>query len=147
MKKIFSAIMILILCISMASCGAKKVPVSADDIINPVNVSISISDSSKDQLTGDGVKSVEKTEFIVEEGTNVLDATQLFCIANDIDFTVGPSGDYISSLNGLKEKDLEDTTGWIFLLNGEMGNKSAKDEVLEEGDEISWEFVDFTTFS
>lgn len=146
MKKLLSLILIFILCFTFASCTQKKAEVP-ENIVNPVNVTISITDSDGDEVVAENFTPVEKTQFIVEEGTNVLDATQIFCISNDIDFEIGSSGDYITSLNGLSEKDIESTTGWIFKVNGESGNLSAKDKILEEGDEISWEFVDFTTYS
>lgn len=146
MKKILSLILILVLCFTAVSCTQKKAEVP-ENIVNPVNVTISITDSDGDELVAEDFTPVEKTPFIVEEGTNVLDATQIFCISNDIDVEIGASGDYIASLNGLSEKDIEPTTGWIFKINGEAGSLSAKDEVLVEGDEISWEFVDFTTYS
>ena len=95
----------------------------------------------------EGFTPVENAPFSVEEGTNVLDATQIYCVSNDIDIEIGGSGDYVTSLMGVSEKDMADTTGWIFKVNGESGSLGADEEILEEGDEISWEFVDFSTYS
>lgn len=147
MKKILSLILILMLCLAMVSCAKEDAVEVPENVVNPINVTISIVDSPDDEVEAENFTPVEKTSFIVEEGTNVLEATQIFCVSQNIDIEIGSSGDYITSLNGLSEKDIESTTGWIFKVNGEMGNSSAKDEVLVEGDEISWEFVDFATFS
>ena len=49
----------------------------------------------------------------------------------------------MTSLMGVSEKDMADTTGWIFKVNGESGSLGADEEILEEGDEISWELLTF----
>lgn len=147
MKKLLSLIMILALCFTMASCAKEAEPEVPENVVNPINVSISILDNPNDEVTVDGFTPVEKTEFTVEEGTNVLDATHLFCVSNDISIEIDSAGSYIVSMAGAGEKDEEATTGWIFKVNGESGNLGAKEEVLEDGDEISWEFIDFTSYS
>ena len=148
MKKLLSFALILILCVSLAACGNNEQQDPEDaPAVNSINVSISIIDSDGDDVDVEGFTPVENAPFSVEEGTNVLDATQIYCVSNDIDIEIGGSGDYVTSLMGVSEKDMAYTTGWIFKVNGESGSLGADEEILEEGDEISWEFVDFSTYS
>ena len=127
MKKILSFALILILCVSLAACGNNEQQDPEDaPAVNSINVSISIIDSDGDDVDVEGFTPVENAPFSVEEGTNVLDATQIYCVSNDIDIEIGGSGDYV---------------------NGESGSLGADEVILEEGDEISWEFVDFSTYS
>ena len=148
MKKLLSFALNLILCVSLAACGNNEQQDPEDaPAVNSINVSISIIDSDGDDVDVEGFTPVENAPFSVEEGTNVLDATQIYCVSNDIDIEIGGSGDYVTSLMGVSEKDMADTTGWIFKVNGESGSLGADEVILEEGDEISWEFVDFSTYS
>ena len=48
---------------------------------------------------------------------------------------------------GLNEGDYADTTGWIYTINGESVSVGADEQILQEGDKIAWEFVDFSTYT
>lgn len=148
MKKLLSLILIFVLCMAVTACNEGDPQEAADELsVSSINVSISIIDGDGDDITAEDFTPVEEAPFTVEEGTNVLDATQIYCVSNDIPFEIGPSGDYITSLNGLTEKDYSDSTGWIFKVNGESGSLGADEEILENGDKISWEFIDFSNYS
>ena len=146
MKKLLSLILTFALCLAMASCTQETEPKVPENIVNPIGVSISIQDNPEDDVTVDGFQAVEKTDFTVEEGTNVLDATQLFCISNDIPIQLDSAGTNIASMSGAGEKDVETTTGWVYKINGEDVSVGANEKILEDGDEISWEFIDFTSY-
>lgn len=97
-------------------------------------------------MTVDGFQAVEKTEFTVEEGTTSLTPLSYF-----VSPTIFPSswtrpGTYIASMAGAGEKDVETTTGWVYKINGEDVSVGANEKILEDGDEISWEFIDFTSY-
>ena len=49
-------------------------------------------------------------------------------------------------MSGAGEKDVETTTGWVYKINGEDVSVGANEKILEDGDEISWEFIDFTSY-
>ncbi|MCI8349167.1 MAG: DUF4430 domain-containing protein [Firmicutes bacterium] len=147
MKKAISLLCIFILSFVLVSCSKEKEVSAPEDIVNPINVSISFSDSDKDAVEAEDFKAIAETDFIVEEGTSVLDATQLYCVANGLDITVNSSSGYISGMLGLNEGDLADTTGWIYTINGEAVTVSADKQILKEGDKIAWEFVDFSTYA
>lgn len=145
MKKLLSLTLTVALCLAMVSCAKEEDPKTLESIVNPISVSISMQDNADDDVTVDGFQAVEKTEFTVEEGSNALDATQLFCVSNDIPIELDSAGTYIVSMAGAGEKDVEATTGWIYTINGESVSVGANEIILEEGDEISWEFIDFTS--
>lgn len=146
MKKFLSILCILILSFSLFACSEKKKETDPKDIVNPINVTISFSDSEKDQVEAEDFEPIEETEFIVEEGTSVLDATQIYCLANDLEINIDSAGSYIKSMLGLGEGDLASTTGWIYTVNGEAVSVGAGEQILNDGDKIAWEFVDFSTY-
>ena len=146
MKKLFSILLILCLLFSITACSPTEEFEIPENIVNPINVTISFADSAQDEIVAEGFTPIEETSFTVEEGTNVMDATQIFCIANDLDITVNKVEGYISGLLGVNEKDFADTTGWTFTINGETVMVGANQKILEDGDKIAWEFVDFSTF-
>ena len=77
----------------------------------------------------------------------MLEATQLFCVANNLEITIDSAGGYITGMLGLNEGDYADTTGWIYTINGETVTVGANEQILQEGDKIAWEFVDFSTYT
>ena len=143
MKKLLSVLLILILCFAMAACGAPSDD-GLEEIENPMTVYISLSDSDKDDLEVTGLKAIEKTSFYAEEGSTVFEATQVFCINNKLDYQLSADKTYIQSLLGFTEGDFSGTTGWIYEVNGEEVMVSASEYVLEEGDVITWEFIDYS---
>ena len=77
----------------------------------------------------------------------MLEATELFCVSNDISITIDTDKSYVTEIGGLTEKDYAETTGWIFKVNGEIPSVPADQVIIAENDEIRWEFVDFATYS
>ena len=77
--------------------------------MNPIYVSISFSDRENDDVEAADFEAIEETEFTVEEGTSVLEATQIFCVANELDITIDSAGGYITGMLGLNEGDYADT--------------------------------------
>lgn len=146
MKKILILVMLFVFCFFTASCGEKDQSVSEEEIVNPVDVYISISDNPDDEFNPENFVPVEKTLFTVEEGTNVIDATQIFCISNDIDIQLDANGVSVASMAGAGSSDVADNAaGWVLKVNGELQQEAAADQIiLKEGDEISWEFVDLS---
>lgn len=145
MKKLLSVLLTLALCFSLAAC-TKEESKEQEELVNPIKVTIEMKNCLGEDVKLDNFTPVEKTEFSVEEGTNVLDATRLFCLSNDIAIEVDTAGNYIVSMAGAGEKDVQATTGWTFKLDGESPVVGADQVVLEEGSEICWEFIDFTNF-
>lgn len=144
MKKILLLLMALILCFSFAACGQKDDNTDGENIVNPMTIYISMLDNAEDDLELKDFEEVKKVKFVVEEGSTVLEATQLYCVANDLNIELSSDKTYITSMAGITQGDYRDTTGWIYELNDETVMVSADKQELKEGDHISWEFLDWT---
>ena len=139
MKRALSIFLILILCLSFVACGAPSDD-GLGEIENPMTVYISFADADDDDLEVTGLKEIEKTEFYAEEGSSVFEATQVFCINNNLDYQLSSDGTYLESMLGFTEGDFDKYAGWIYEVNGEMVMMAASECELEEGDVITWEF-------
>ena len=139
MKKLLSVFLIFILCFALGACAAPSDD-GLEEIENPMTVYISFTDSPDDDLEVKGLKAIEKTEFYAEEGSSVFEATQVFCINNNLDYQLSADGTYLNSLLGFTEGDFDKMAGWLYTVNGEMAMVSASDYILEEGDVIAWTF-------
>ena len=146
MKKFLSLICVFVLSLALFSCSEKKDDDDSSEITNPINVTISFSDSENDQVEVENFEPIENAEFIVEEGTSVLEATQIYCVANELDIEIDSAGGYITGLLGISDGDYSDNTGWVYTINGETVMVGADEQLLKAGDKISWEFVDFSTY-
>lgn len=146
MKKFLSLICVFVLSLALFSCSEKKDDDDSSEITNPINVTISFSDSENDQVEVENFEPIENAEFIVEEGTSVLEATQIYCVANELDIEIDSAGGYITGLLGISAGDYSDNTGWVYTINGETVMVGADEQILKDGDKISWEFVDFSTY-
>ena len=71
---------------------------------------------------------------------------EVFMEVKDPILTIQRSGSTTLSTVELTAGDYTDQTGWIFLVNGEMGNMTAEEQILKDGDSITWEFVDAATY-
>lgn len=146
MKKFLSLICVFVLSLALFSCSEKKDDDDSSEITNPINVTISFSDSENDQVEVENFEPIENAEFIVEEGTSVLEATQIYCVANELDIEIDSAGGYITGLLGISDGDYSDNTGWVYTINGETVMVGADEQILKDGDKISWEFVYFSTY-
>ena len=146
-NKVFRLILVLLLAFTLVSCGSSGSGAPADEpVVNPVNLTMEFFIGLED-AENDGFEGILPTSFIAEEGSTVLEATELFCLSNDISITIDTDKSYVTEIDGLTEKDYAETTGWIFKVNGEIPSIPADQVIIAENDEIRWEFVDFTTYS
>lgn len=87
-------------------------------------------------------ENVTNFEMQVEESATVLDVLKSFADQQDIEVTIDDSSSsvYVTSINGFAA---EDTSGWMYEVNGEMVMEEASHYVLENGDEVTWEYKEF----
>lgn len=98
-----------------------------------VTVSISVDSSAVGgPVSGSGA-------FTFEEGATVYDA---LCA---LGFSIGSQdsihGVYVSSINGLAEKEHGASSGWMYAVNGKLPNMACSAYKLVDGDSIQWRYV------
>lgn len=98
-----------------------------------VTVSISVDSSAVGgPVSGSGT-------FTFEEGATVYDA---LCA---LGFSIGSQdsihGVYVSSINGLAEKEHGASSGWMYAVNGKLPNMACSAYKLVDSDSIQWRYV------
>ena len=142
MKKFLTVICVLALLFAVTACSSEPA-MEETPVVNPVSLEFSLLDG-EDDLELEGFEEIIDDPFIAEEGSSVLEATQLYCMSHDISISVDRSKGYVTEIAGLTEGDYDKQTGWVFTVNGEMGMLTAEEQIIEEGDKIAWEFIDFS---
>lgn len=98
-----------------------------------VTVSISVDSSAVGgPVSGSGT-------FTFEEGATVYDA--LCALGLSIGSQDSIHGVYVSSINGLAEKEHGASSGWMYAVNGKLPNMACSAYKLADGDFIQWRYV------
>lgn len=98
-----------------------------------VTVSISVDSSAVGgPVSGSGT-------FTFEEGATVYDA--LCAMGLSIGSQDSIHGVYVSSINGLAEKEHGASSGWMYAVNGKLPNMACSAYKLRDGDSIQWRYV------
>ena len=109
-----------------AGGGQKPVP-------KTVTVSISVDSSAVGgPVSGSGT-------FTFEEGATVYDA--LCALGLSIGSQDSIHGVYVSSINGLAEKEHGASSGWMYAVNGKLPNMACSAYKLVDGDSVQWRYV------
>lgn len=98
LKKILAALTAIALVATAAACSDKT---EEEPIQDPIEVSISI-----DFPEGSGVEDITDETFLVEDGTTVLDALQIYCNVNDIPVNVETTSAAVFGINGVNNSDV-----------------------------------------
>ena len=106
---------------------------STSDKAHSISVQISI-DTSKAKEYG-YPSSMFSGVVSVKEGANVLDALKATGLK------VASSGSYVSSINGLGEKQCGSGSGWLYFVNGVSPSSSCNKIIIHEGDSIRWAYT------
>ena len=77
--------------------------------------------------------------FTFEEGATVYDA--LCALGLSIGSQDSIHGVYVSSINGLAEKEHGASSGWMYAVNGKLPNMACSAYKLVDGDFIQWRYV------
>ena len=77
--------------------------------------------------------------FTFEEGATVYDA--LCALGLSIGSQDSIHGVYVSSINGLAEKEHGASSGWMYAVNGRLPNMACSAYKLVDGDSIQWRYV------
>lgn len=155
-KKVLALSAILALAAAAAGCSGKK---AQEPIEDPIEVTISI-----DFPDGAEAEDITEEAFLVEDGTTVLDALQIYCNVNDIPVNVETTAATVYGINGVnnsdgtaenpdEEADDEEiaaetetdgstetslTGSWHYSVNGEESGTPENEVRLSDGDSIIW---------
>lgn len=157
-KKVLALSAILALAAAAAGCSGKKVQEPIED---PIEVTISI-----DFPDGAETEDITEEAFLVEDGTTVLDALQIYCNVNDIPVNVETTAAAVYGINGInnsgdtaenpdEEAEADDeeiaaetetdggaepalTGSWHYSVNGEESSAPENEVRLSDGDSIIW---------
>ena len=97
-----------------------------------VTISIDFPDDSD-------MKDVKDADLAVPADATVLDL--LFAYVNDNGLEIDTEGEddsYVSKIGTVQE---DDTSGWVFTINGETVMESATKSTLNSGDHVEWKYT------
>ncbi len=134
MKKAAAVFLALIMTLVMTACGGNSGGGSASAAGADMTVSMSI-----DFPDGSETVDVEAAELSLPGGSSVQDALDAYAGENDVEVVMDETSDspYVTSIGGV---EADDDAGWVYEVNGEMVMEAASDAVLNDGDEVTWEF-------
>lgn len=98
---------------------------------------------SIDYPEASGLTDIAAEPLIVEEGSTALDAIVFYGKVKElpVSFSRGASS-YVKGIGGVSEKAYGDTSGWIYKVNEEIPTVGASSIILQEGDSLSWLYVE-----
>ena len=82
-------------------------------------------------------------KYTAKAGFTAYDALKKACKDNGIKLTVKSTmyGTYVSGINNIDEKDCGSKSGWMYSINGNRPNVSVSSRKINDGDEITFEYV------
>ena len=82
-------------------------------------------------------------KYTAKAGFTAYDVLKKACEDNGIKLTAKSSmyGTYVSGINNIDEFDCGSQSGWMFSINGNRPNVSASSQKINDGDEITFEYV------
>ena len=101
-------------------------------------------EAKKEWVPDDGVI-LRATTVTFTEGESVYDVLERVCRDNGIQMEASWSGKYgsayVEGIANLYEKDVGDTSGWMYKVNGWFPNYGCSGYTLSQGDVISWVYT------
>ena len=92
------------------------------------------SDGVKDIIPADGV--ILSTTVTITEGESVMSVLKRAC--GDAGIPVSSSGSYVRGINGLFEKNVGRSSGWMYCVGGTFPSYGADSYTLSGGESIQW---------
>lgn len=118
---------------SAASQAQNESSSSAAEAQEEITVQVSIDSSAVDNIvTADSSQTLPA-------GSTAYDA--LLTTGLDVQSAESAYGEYVSSIDGLAEKQHGDMSGWGFMVNGEYPTTSASSCELNDGDTVTWIYM------
>lgn len=98
-----------------------------------ISVTVTVSSASVDNVVSATVSPS------LDAGVTVLDALRETGLA--VESASSEYGEYVTGIGDLKSGDHGSMSGWIYTVNGSSPSESCDTYVLEDGDEVAWEYV------
>lgn len=128
----------------------KNEPTVKDEISCTLNVECKSILNNMDKLKDGHSEYVPANGYIIKgytytakAGFTAYDALKKACDDNGIKLTAKSSmyGTYVSGINNIDEFDCGSQSGWMYSINGNRPNVSASSRKINDGDEITFEYV------
>lgn len=128
----------------------KNEPTVKDEISCTLNVECKSILNNMDKLKDGHSEYVPADGYIItgykytaKAGFTAYDVLKKACDDNGIKLTSKSSmyGKYVSGINNIDEFDCGSQSGWMFSINGNRPNVSASSQKINDGDEITFEYV------
>lgn len=128
----------------------KNEPTVNDEISCTLNVECKSILNNMDKLKDGHSEYVPANGYIIKgykytakAGFTAYDALKKACEDNGIKLTAKSSmyGTYVSGINNIDEFDCGSQSGWMYSINGNRPNVSASSQKINDGDEITFEYV------
>ncbi len=84
---------------------------------------------------------VKATEYSVPGGSTVWDVLKKCLDEHNLSYS-NPTGNYVSSVNGLAEFDNGKNSGWMYTLNGKYPLNGVSKQKVKDGDRIIFHYTD-----
>ena len=84
---------------------------------------------------------VRATEYSVTNGSTVWDVLKKCLDEHNLSYS-NPTGNYVSSVNGLAEFDNGKNSGWMYTLNGKYPLNGVAQQKVKDGDRIIFHYTD-----
>ncbi|MGN0516983.1 DUF4430 domain-containing protein [Eubacterium sp.] len=128
----------------------KNEPTVKDEISCTINVECKSILNNMDKLKDGHSEYVPADGYIItgykytaKAGFTAYDVLKKACEDNGIKLTAKSSmyGTYVSGINNIDEFDCGSQSGWMYCINGNRPNVSASSQKINDGDEITFEYV------
>lgn len=128
MKKLLIMSLIIPL---LASCSGEETPNGQSERCD-VEPTISVYDASTEETL------FQEKSVCLEDGATVLDALK----ATELPIESVGSGEmtYVTAVDGIQEKSVGQSSGWVYAFNGSPGDEGAGAKEVESTDVIQWRF-------
>lgn len=126
------ALALVVALFALVACGGSDEP-AADPNAPQITVSVKIDGTEGEH----GV--IYDGDVQVPEGSSVYDAL----VATDVEVSSKKSlgmGTYVAGIDGLFEREIAKTSGWVYSVNGDVSSTSSDQYTVEDGDKVEWLF-------
>ena len=138
MKKLSAIMLGMAMVFALAGCGGNNNAGSdggqqtSDEPQMTVYIEIDYPDAS-------GIADVDDVKMQVVKGSSALTVLNEYAAANNCEVVMSDDSAtaYVTSIGGLEATD---AAGWVYEVNDQMVMEAADVCILEDGDEVSWEF-------